>query len=181
MSPLKRTRLLSLAALATVALAGCGDDDESAPSQGSATTATSATAAEEPKETDEGASGEGSDAAGERPGGGSSTDDPGAIDPSPPAGESPDGGGAGGACEYSAPPGRLGSRTVSIRLSGTSCEVGRRLAKAAALGQPAGANIPVAGEGFSCEPSTRERGVNVVYSCSKGSQRASFEIEWTAG
>ena len=87
---------------------------------------------------------------------------------------------APGGCRYDAPPGRLGNDAVTIELSGTNCEQGRRLALAAAVGQPAGANIPVRRDGFKCEPSTRERGANVDYSCSKGSEAASFRIEWTA-
>lgn len=88
------------------------------------------------------------------------------------------GSGSSATCEYSAPPGRLGDRGVSLVLAGTSCDQGRRLALAAALGQPAGANIPVRRDGFRCDPSTRERGVEVTYSCTRGSESAEFTIAW---
>ncbi len=98
--------------------------------------------------------------------------------PSPQAhGEAAGGNGPGG-CEYTAPPGRLGEGAVKIELTGASCDERRRLALAAALGQPAGANLPVRRDGFDCEPSTRERGVDVTYSCTKASQRARFAISW---
>lgn len=97
--------------------------------------------------------------------------------PSKAGGEAAGGSDPGG-CEYAAPPGRLGEGAVKIELTGTPCDEGRRLALAAALGQPAGANLPVRRDGFDCEPSTRERGVDVTYSCTKGSQSARFAISW---
>lgn len=177
---------LLIASLVALALAGCGADDAPEPAQGTGPDGTAGTTAGETAPG--GATGTGGDGpgaggeSGAAPAADGSVGDADSLDPSPPgAGEPPKGGGTGGVCEYGAPPGRLGNRTVSIELAGASCATGRRLARAAALGQPAGANIPVSSQGFRCVPSTRERGVNVVYSCSNGPQRASFEIEWTAG
>ena len=159
-----------MAVAVAVLTAGCGGDDEAfAPREGGATTTTGVAAQPEP------ASREGRETSGRA--GAARRDGDGAADS-----EGSAGGGEASAvgCEYAAPPGRLGDDAVAIELSGLSCDEGRRLAVAAALGQPAGANVRVKRDGFDCEPSTRERGADVTYSCSKGSRSARFEIVWTA-
>jgi hypothetical protein len=152
-------------ACAALALGGCADEGSGeAETSGATTTASPAAGdrpapragdATEPGARGEGAGGEPADAA---------------------AGEQARDDG----CRFEAPPGRLGERTVTVELTSVSCREGTRLARAAALGQPAGANIPVEHDGFRCEPSTRERGVDVTYTCSQGPRRASFRISWSA-
>lgn len=149
------------------ACGGCGSDEEPA-TQATAPTADSTieTAGE-----DEGASGGDPD----RPAGAAD----GASSPEPGDQDGSGGRAQPGGCSFDAPPGRLASDQILIELSGADCEQGRRLAEAASVGQPAGANIPVRRDGFECAPSTRERGVNVDYSCENGSEAVSFRIEWT--
>lgn len=84
-------------------------------------------------------------------------------------------------CSFSAPPGRLAQRDVAIELDGVACQEGTALAKAAALGQPAGANLTLSRDGFDCEPSTREKGANVTYTCTRAGDAVSFDVVWSAG
>ncbi len=84
-------------------------------------------------------------------------------------------------CTFEAPPGRLAEDSVVLELDGVSCEEGMRAARAAALGQPAGANLVVRSGGFECEPSTLEKGVNVTYTCSGDAGEATFDVVWSAG
>ena len=93
--------------------------------------------------------------------------------------EAGEGRGAGSGCTYLAPPERLGVRKVAIDLTGMSCPEAKRLALAAAMGQPAGANLTIEPNGFECKPSTARKGTNVVYSCMRGGKRASFKIAWS--
>lgn len=83
-------------------------------------------------------------------------------------------------CSYTAPEGRLAEPRLTIALDGVACDEAVPLAKAAALGQPAGANLTLSRDGFRCEPSTAEKGVNTTYTCVRGSNEASFEVLWTA-
>lgn len=82
-------------------------------------------------------------------------------------------------CEYVAPPGRLARRTVHVSVAGLSCPEGKRLALAAAMGQPAGANLVIRPKGFRCLPSTRRRGANVAYTCKRDKKQARFRIVWS--
>lgn len=68
-----------------------------------------------------------------------------------------------------------------MELDGIGCAQGRRLARAAALGQPAGANLTFDVGGFACEPSTLRKGENVRYSCAGEAGEASFDVVWTSG
>jgi hypothetical protein len=80
---------------------------------------------------------------------------------------------------FNAPPQRLAESRIPIELTGVPCDQGRRLAKAAALGQPAGANLALNVAGFDCEPSTKTKGANVSYVCTDGSREARFDVAWT--
>lgn len=161
---------LAVAAVAVV-FAGCGGGDEHAAVPAPASTTDAATTKSEDRPS---ASAE-------------STVEP-PADAASPAGPGADGergresptATAAPACRYRAPPGRLAEDVVPIQLAAATCDEGTRLAMAAALGQPAGANITVRRDGFLCEPSTEDRGRNVLYSCMKGAQRVSFPIEWSA-
>lgn len=93
---------------------------------------------------------------------------------------SPGPAGAGG-CAYQAPPGRLSEERVALELRGVSCDQAVALARAATLGQPAGANLTIARDGFECEPSSREPGENVTYICSGEAGRVSFRVVWSEG
>lgn len=176
-------RLAVLGTVVLALLAGCGGDDEQPAERvtdtGAATVIQpSAETADRGAETaDRGA--ETADRGDETSDRGASTSE--ASKQAPASGaDGPDERGEGAAaCEYTAPPGRLGERVVRIELSEIPCDEGRRLALAAAVGQPAGANIPVRRDGFRCDPSTRERGENVTYTCTNGSQSARFGIAWT--
>ena len=163
---------LAVAAVAAV-LAGCGGGDGRAPAP--AAPSTTATDAAPTKSEDRSSAAPESTV--EAPADAATSAGPGADGErgreSPTAAAAP-------ACRYRAPAGRLAEDVVPIQLAATTCDEGTRLAMAAALGQPAGANITVRRDGFLCEPSTEERGRNVVYSCVKGAQRVSFPIEWSA-
>jgi hypothetical protein len=82
-------------------------------------------------------------------------------------------------CRFVAPAGRLAVGVVRIELVRTPCEQGRRLAAAVVLGQPAGANRPVARDGFRCRPSSTKPGLNVTYSCSREGRSARFRVVWS--
>lgn len=86
-----------------------------------------------------------------------------------------------GACTYRAPPGRLAEDEIVVSPVGVDCDQGRSLARAVSLGQPAGANLVITKDGFECEPSTRARGANVTYTCTRGAARVSFDVVWSAG
>lgn len=89
-------------------------------------------------------------------------------------------GGGGAACVFHAPPGRLAEDAIAIELSDVPCEQGMRLAEAAAVGQPAGANLTVSRDGFECEPSSAEKGANVTYTCAGDAGEVTFDVAWTA-
>lgn len=82
-------------------------------------------------------------------------------------------------CAFEAPPGRLADEHVVVELSGIPCDQGIALARAGALGQPAGANLVFERDGFWCEPSTQEKGANATYSCIGDGGEASFEVVWS--
>jgi hypothetical protein len=147
-------------ALGAVLLAACGGDDE--PSEPTAPLTVPGT---ETAETTE-AGGAGDVDTGAR----ATTEEP-AGEGGEPA--------EGGECVFRPPPERLAVSEIPIELSGVPCEQGMRLAEAAAVGQPAGANLSLSRDGFACEPSTREKGANVTYTCTKGSQEASFDVTWS--
>jgi hypothetical protein len=159
-----RTLAVACAALATLALPACGDDDEE-PAGETAAPATTETGGE--------------------PGGvetaGPPTTSPtvGDTATAPEAEEQPPAGPE--QCTYTAPPGRLAEDEIAIELSGVDCEQGQRLAKSAALGQPAGANLTVSRDGFECRPSTSTKGANVTYTCTGGAGEVSFDVVWSAG
>jgi hypothetical protein len=106
--------------------------------------------------------------------GGSRGDGPAAETPAP------DGSAAGGACVFAAPEGRLARDEVTIELDGVACAEAIPLAKAAALGQPAGANLTIESRGYACEPSTKAKGENVTYACTGPAGEAGFEVVWSA-
>lgn len=83
-------------------------------------------------------------------------------------------------CAFEAPPGRLAEERVVVELSGIPCDQGIALARAGALGQPAGANLAFQRDDFRCEPSTAEKGANVTYRCTGDGGAASFEVLWSA-
>jgi hypothetical protein len=67
-------------------------------------------------------------------------------------------------CKFVAPPGRLAVGTFPLATSGgTTCSQAKRVAQTAAVGQPAGANLALHRDGFSCTPSSRAKGANVTY------------------
>jgi len=68
---------------------------------------------------------------------------------------------------------------VTIELTRLPCPEGKRLAQAAAVGQPAGANLVVRKDGFKCTPSSMRKGENVRYACARGGQRAAFRVVWS--
>lgn len=144
-------------------LAGCGGDDESAEQR-----------AEGPAPS--APSDRGDDAGEEEP-----PEPEGDVEVEPPNRDEGDDGAAGAGCVFEAPPGRLGEDAIEIELAGPSCEEAMRLAQAAAVGQPAGANLTVARDGYDCEPSTAEKGANVTYVCTGAGGKASFEVIWSAG
>lgn len=82
-------------------------------------------------------------------------------------------------CVFTAPEGRLARAEVAIELDGVSCAEATPLARAAALGQPAGANLTIESRGFECEPSSADKGANVRYTCTGGSGSASFDVVWS--
>lgn len=82
-------------------------------------------------------------------------------------------------CAFEAPPGRLAQDRILLELAGVDCDQGRSLARAAALGQPAGANLALTVDGFDCEPSTRTKGANVTYICTAGTGEVSFAVVWS--
>lgn len=82
-------------------------------------------------------------------------------------------------CRYVAPPGRLALRNVLVSVGGLSCAEGKRLALAAAMGQPAGANLVIRTKGFRCLPSTTRKGANVAYTCKRDKKQARFRIVWS--
>jgi hypothetical protein len=155
-----RSRALAAvgAVLAALTLPACGDDDEAAeetaaPTTGETTTEQGATTAADGDAT-------------ETSGGETEAEE------QPPAPEPEQ-------CTYTAPPGRLAEDEIAIELSGVDCEQGQRLAKSAALGQPAGANLTVSRDGFECQPSTRTKGANVTYTCSGEGGEVSFDVVWS--
>lgn len=83
------------------------------------------------------------------------------------------------ACAFEPPPGRLAVDRIPAEVDGTSCEQALRLIETAAVGQPAGANLELARDGFECTPSTVEKGADVTYDCVRGSQEVSFEVTWS--
>ena len=83
------------------------------------------------------------------------------------------------ACEFEPPPGRLAVDRIPAEVDGTSCEQALRLVETAAVGQPAGANLELARDGFECAPSTTEKGADVTYECVRGSQEVSFTVTWS--
>jgi hypothetical protein len=83
-------------------------------------------------------------------------------------------------CVFQAPPGRLAESRIVVELARISCDQGRQLAKAAAIGQPGGANLELTAHGFRCEPSTTKKGVNVSYVCADGPREARFDLVWSA-
>ena len=160
MSALDRSRALAAAGAVVAALSvpACGDDEEAAPEITVPTTGEAATE-------------EGTTTAAERDAGETSGGETGAEE-QPPAPEPEQ-------CTYTAPPGRLAEDEIAIELSGVDCEQGQRLAKSAALGQPAGANLPVIRDGFDCQPSTRTKGANVTYTCVGEGGEVSFDVVWS--
>lgn len=122
------------------------------------------------------------DAATPRSGAGGGDPAPGAEADSPPRGREPSAPPptTPASCLFRAPEGRLAEAEVTIALDGVVCEEAVPLAKAAALGQPAGANLTLTRDGFRCTPSTAQKGVNVTYTCIRGPEAASFEVLWTA-
>ena len=59
------------------------------------------------------------------------------------------------------------------------CDEAMALARAAALGQPAGANLTIDARGYGCEPSSRRKGENVTYTCAGDHGSASFPVVWS--
>jgi hypothetical protein len=96
-----------------------------------------------------------------------------------PAPSGSSGSAAGAGCAFTAPPGRLARDEVAIELDDVACEDAVPLARAAALGQPAGANLAIERRGFTCEPSTKAKGENVTYTCTGPAGSATFEVAWT--
>lgn len=94
-----------------------------------------------------------------------------------PSGQS--GSAAGERCAFTAPEGRLARDVVTIELDGLACEEALPLARAAALGQPAGANLTIESHGFECEPSSATKGANVTYECTGDGGSAAFDVVWS--
>jgi hypothetical protein len=162
---LEGLRLGAAALLAAVALASCGGEEAEGP-------APPPDPAGEPA-----APGPESSASDEAP---PSMPEEGADrDPASGGAAGADGTGASGACVFTAPEGRLAEAEVAIELDGVPCEEALPLARAAALGQPAGANLEIARSGFECEPSTATKGANVIYTCTGASGSAAFDVVWS--
>jgi hypothetical protein len=161
---------IALAALAGAAT-GCGDESERPESPVTGENGRGGRTASEPR-------------GGERPGRGRSAGGPRAA----PSGDRqaereapPDTANGPGECIFEAPPGRLAEERIVVELEGIGCAEGRRLARAAALGQPAGANLEFDAAGFRCRPSTPRKGANVTYSCESDAGRATFDVVWSSG
>lgn len=144
-----------LAAVAVIALGACGDDDEAADTT---------TAPQQTGTAETGAATEDTAATATE----TQEDQQPAEQPAEPE-----------ECVYVAPEGRLAEGEIVIELSGVDCDQGRSLARAAALGQPAGANLTIDRDGFHCVPSTAAKGANVTYSCTMGSAEATFDVVWS--
>lgn len=164
-APRRAPRQLVLGLLwVAAALAACGGEDGAGP------------ASEPQPPTDEATP----EAPGGRPGG-EAAPGPGDRERQPEGGEPepPDTSPRG--CAFTAPEGRLAEATVAIDLDGVPCGLGTRLARAAALGQPAGANLTIDTGGYRCVPSTARKGANVTYTCSGDAGSARFDVVWSAG
>jgi hypothetical protein len=166
---------IALAALAGTA-AGCGDDSDPPTSPAPVESENGDRDAGERARGDRGTD----DRPGrERPAAGSSAppSDDRQMESEPP----PNASNAHGECIFEAPPGRLAEERIVVELEGIGCEQGRRLARAVALGQPAGANLEFDAAGFRCRPSTPRKGANVTYSCEGEAGRATFDVVWSSG
>jgi hypothetical protein len=80
---------------------------------------------------------------------------------------------------FEPPAGRLAVDRIPVELDGTTCPEALRLVEAAAVGQPAGANLELTRDGFRCTPSTLEKGANVTYTCASGAREAMFDVVWS--
>jgi hypothetical protein len=153
---------IALAALAGAA-AGCGNDSE-APA--------STTAPTSDRVEPGGGEGAGSQTEGDRDLNRDRATEPETADEPDASGD--------GECVFEAPPGRLAQERIVVELAGIGCDVGRQLALAAAVGQPAGANLDIEVGAFDCRPSTSRKGVNVTYTCAGERGEASFDVVWSS-
>ena len=174
-----------LAAIALLGLGGCGGSDKpaesGAPAGGAGTSTSTSTQAPADRAAPTGSPGRDDEGRASGAARGSKRDASGGAESAAVGGSTRDRAAAGapGACRFNAPPGRLAVRQVKIELTRLPCPDGQRLAQAAAVGQPAGANLVVRKDGFECAPSSTRKGANVRYACARDGQRVAFRVVWS--